>query len=99
MQVIFVWYGESERKGFPMRVSNWIVYGLAAVASIVLLGLWHGLGFSAVHGTLDLALTVGWWALIVGGAVCVWRSDVARRRRVQAAAEVQKSQTLEKESA
>ena len=66
-----------------MRLSNWIIYGLLTVVSIVLLTLWYGLGLSVVDGPLDLWLTVGWWALIVGGGIAGGRAEAGRRRRAR----------------
>lgn len=64
-----------------MKKSNWIVFAIAAILSIVLLGLWYGLGFNHVDSPLDLVLTIIWWAIIVVMWVLINRVEKKREER------------------
>lgn len=64
-----------------MKKSNWIVFTIAVILSIVLLGLWYGLGFNHVDSPLDLVLSIIWWAIIVVMFVLINRVEKKREER------------------
>lgn len=48
-----------------MKKNNWVFYGIALIASVILLVVWFFLGFNHVDSPLDPALTILWWILIL----------------------------------
>jgi len=56
---------------------------IVAAVSAFLLWLWYNLGFDHVDYPLDLILTVGWWAIIVGFAGYITRAESQRRKAIR----------------
>lgn len=66
-----------------MKVSNWIVYAIAAIASAVLLVLWYSLGLYEVDAPVDLVVSIVWWAVIIVSIIIVIRLEKARKERIR----------------
>lgn len=62
-----------------MRKSNWIVFGILLVASIIFLWMWFFFEFNFVDNPVDIVITVIWWVVII--ALCVIITVVERRRQ------------------
>ena len=62
-----------------MRKSNWIVFGILLVASIIFIWMWFFFGFNLVDNPLDIVITVVWWVVII--ALCVIITVVEKRRQ------------------
>lgn len=62
-----------------MRKSNWIVFGILLVASIIFLWMWFFFEFNFVDNPVDIIITVVWWVVII--ALCIIITVVERRRQ------------------
>lgn len=62
-----------------MRKSNWIVFGILVVASIIFLWMWFFFEFNFVDNPLDIVISIVWWVVII--ALCVIIAVVERRRQ------------------
>lgn len=56
-----------------MKKNNWVFYGIAFIASVILLVVWFFMGFNHVDAPLDPILTVLWWILIVASCFAIDR--------------------------
>lgn len=66
-----------------MKKSNVILTAVLAAASIFLLWLWFALGFNEVDSPLDLAMSIGWWAIIAAGGAFVVKTEKTRQERLR----------------
>lgn len=66
-----------------MKKSNFIVLGIAAVASLFLLWLWWYLGFSSVDAPADILISVAWWLVIGLVAYGITRMEARRREQMR----------------
>ena len=68
-----------------MRKNNWIVAGVAVVASIALLALWFGLGFNHVDTPLDLVVAILWWVVVAAVIAGIMVAEQKRRQKMRLA--------------
>ena len=68
-----------------MKKANWIITAIIVAASILFLGLWYYLKFDLVDNPLDLALTLGWWVLVLGGCAWIHKSEKKRQEKLRTA--------------
>ncbi|MEE0706168.1 MAG: hypothetical protein UCH28_07260, partial [Adlercreutzia sp.] len=68
-----------------MRKNNWIVAGVAVVASIALLALWFGLGFNHVDTPLDLVVAILWWVVVAAVIAGIMMAEQKRRQKMRLA--------------
>lgn len=56
-----------------MKKNNWVFYGIAFIASVILLVVWFFLGFNHVDAPLDSTLAMVWWILILVSCLVIDR--------------------------
>lgn len=66
-----------------MQKSNWIIVAVLVIASLLFLGLWHGLQFSSVDAPLDIVIALVWWLLIVAICVAIHLAEKRREERIR----------------
>lgn len=62
-----------------MRKSNWIIFAILVIASIIFLSLWYYLHFDLIDNPLDLVLSIIWWVLIIVLCYAIHRSEKKRQ--------------------
>lgn len=68
-----------------MRISNWIITAVAAVACGILLWAWFALGFNHVDDPLDLIVAVVWWVAVAAVIGAIYWAENKRRERMRLA--------------
>lgn len=66
-----------------MKKSNIVVFTIAAVVSVFLLGLWFFLGFNQIDSPLDLVVSVIWWVAIVVSVLAIGKVESNRREKIR----------------
>ena len=66
-----------------MKKSNWIILGIAVLASVFLLWLWYFLKFNLIDDPLDLVLSIVWWAVVVIAVVGITWAEKRRQERIR----------------
>lgn len=66
-----------------MKKSSVVLFLAFALASGFLLWLWFYLGFNRVDDSLDLALSIAWWLVIIIVYIVILRLEKIRRKRVR----------------
>lgn len=66
-----------------MKISNVLVYVVAALLSGLLLWLWYYLGFSTVDGPVDVLIAIVWWGLIMAAIAGVMLVEETRKAKIR----------------
>ncbi|MBQ9059479.1 MAG: hypothetical protein IJ125_09870 [Atopobiaceae bacterium] len=66
-----------------MKRSNYIVYAIAVLASLLLLFLWFHFEFNKIDGPLDILVNALWWGIIAASIFLIVRSEKQRREQVR----------------
>ncbi len=67
-----------------MRKGNWLVIAILLGASLLFLIMWQHFGFNLIH-SVDLVITIFWWAVILGVCVAIKMAEEKRRQSVRTA--------------
>lgn len=66
-----------------MQKSNWIIFGILLIGSLIFLGIWFYFGLDLIDRPFDLVLTIIWWVVLIGFCIGISLIERARREKMR----------------